>query len=279
MDSEFLEFATITSDSNPRVKAARALLRRKGREKAGQCLIEGYRFVQDAVLAGARLSSIFFTQQFAENPHWWALLDLIRGSGASIDWIMVPDTLLSRLSETETPQGIVAVAQIPRWDMKQALTGTEPFLLVADRIQDPGNLGTMVRSAAAAGCTGVILTKGTVDAFSGKVLRSTMGAVFRIPVIPDVSASNLVETLTQSRCRLVVGEGSAEMTYHEADLSAPVAVVVGNEGAGPAPEIVSAAEALVRIPLENGVESLNAAVAAAVLLFEAAKQIKQKRRN
>ncbi len=272
MVDNYLAMRSITSESNPRIKAAKGLLRRRGREKSGQCLLEGVRLVQDSVLAGAHLKTVFVTAEFAQTQTGEELAALIDTKHPQTECFLVTEEILKSLSDTQTPQGVVAVAVIPNFALEDVLATIGPFLLVADQVRDPGNLGTMVRTAAAAGCTAVVLTKGTVDAYSGKVLRATMGSAFRVPIVRDIVSSDLVTKLQLAGCPLVVADAGADTVYHEPVLSGPCAIVIGNEATGPDQILASEATISVRIPLQNGVESLNAAVAAAILVFEAAKQ-------
>ena len=147
-----------------------------------------------------------------------------------------------------------------------------PLILGLDRIQDPGNLGTLVRTSEAAGVSGLFAFAGSADAFSPKTLRSSMGSAFRLPILPDVSGLGTVETCRSRGLKTVVATGEAELLYYDYDWSQPTLLILGNEGRGASSEIMNACETRVRIPLHTPVESLNVAAAGAAILFEAVRQ-------
>lgn len=273
LDSGPTNYKIVTSPSNPKVKEASSLLHKKYRVKTGKFLIEGARFVGDALRAGAKVETVFFTESFVSSSRWEQLVQAA-GSRMNLDgpeWIQLPEPLLASLCETETPQGVVAVAYARPSHLDNFRSLVNPLFLVGDRIQDPGNLGTMIRTAAAAGFDAVFLTPGTADVYSSKVLRATMGAIFRIPIC-EIETDEATKFLTDLGCRIVVGDMDAPYYHYEVDYSRSTAIVIGNEGSGPDARWVKAADFLVRIPLAREVESLNAASAAAILAYEAVRQ-------
>ncbi|NLV91140.1 MAG: RNA methyltransferase [Firmicutes bacterium] len=272
MSDSFAPMQVITSENNPKVKAAKKLLRKKGRLQAQRCLLEGTRLVEDAILSQAEMDTVFVSEELVGTDGGEEFIQRLKASRPKVQWYQVPREIIAALSETKTPQGVVAVAKIPEGSLRQALEGPNPLVLIADQVRDPGNLGTMIRTAAGAGCTGVVMTKGTVDPFSGKVLRSTMGSLWRIPIAYDIEYEELLEQLQQVGCSLVVADAQGRVPYFASDFTGSCGIVIGNEAKGPSPLLNHRAEAVVSIPLHHNVESLNAAVAAAVLLFEAAKQ-------
>ena len=180
-------------------------------------------------------------------------------------------SLLSSLSEAETSQGLVALAERPRFS-EEAIFAGRPLVVVAVGIQDPGNLGGLLRSAEAAGATGAVLTEGTADPLSWKSLRGSMGSAFRLPHLRGLSSSEAIRRLRARSLRLVATAAAGGTPYTDFDWRGPVALLLGNEGAGLPESIRGAADAVVSIPLEGSVESLNVGVAAGLLLFEAARQ-------
>ena len=170
---------------------------------------------------------------------------------------VVTEEIMRKVSDTETPQGVMCVAQMPSYQKEDLLgrgTGNKtPLLLILENIQDPGNLGTMMRTAEAAGVTGVLLSKDTVDLFNPKTVRATMSAIFRVPF-------------------LYTDDLNGAIPYDEADCNGPCAFLIGNEGNGLTDEAADAASCRVHIPMEGRIESLNAAMAAGILMFEASRQ-------
>ncbi|HHY36616.1 MAG TPA: RNA methyltransferase [Firmicutes bacterium] len=258
----------ITSRANPLLKYARSLHKGKNREQEGKYLVEGIRLLEEAVATGVDIEAVFFTDRLLARERGERLLRECRGRA---DCYRVSEEALASLAETDSPQGVVAVVKYPRWD-RAALLAEGGLLLLVDRIQDPGNLGTMLRTAEAAGCRGAILSPGTVDPFNGKVLRSSMGAVFRLPVFAGEDLPALLEELKGRGYQLVAADVGGSIPYWEAAFRLPGALVVGNEAWGVGEEILARVEERVRIPLKKGVDSLNAAVAAGIILYEWARQ-------
>jgi RNA methyltransferase, TrmH family len=251
----------ITSTQNERVKYVRSLIRRRAREREGRFLVEGTRLVEEMVRAGVRPALVFFTQSWAAMPSVRSLLPFLdlADEGA---W-PVSDAVLAACADTETPQGVVAVAPEVQIPPRPGL------ILVLDGLRDPGNLGTTLRSAEAAGVGQVLLTPGSVDAYSPKVVRSAMGVHFRLPVA-DLEWPAIRERVAE---RLVwLADARGEQPYDAVDWNASAALIVGGEAAGAGAEASALATGRICIPMLGGVESLNAAMAATVILFEAARQ-------
>jgi len=254
----------ITSSSNPRIKLARKLQRRRAREQAGLCLLEGALLVADAWSAGVRLDSVFVTRRFVEQVEPPPILAALERAGVPL--FLLTDPLLAEISDTATPQGIVALGHLPALPVP-----ANPWLvLVLDGVRDPGNAGTLLRSAAAAGVELVIFGPETVDAFSPKVLRAGMGAHFRTAV-QSCAAWTDVAALLGTQRRLFVADAQALVSYDAVDWQQPAGLIVGGESHGPS-DVALAAAIPVAIPMQRGAESLNAGVAGSVILFEAARQ-------
>lgn len=254
----------ITSPDNPRIKLARKLQRRRAREQTGLCLLEGMRLVKDALSAGARFDSVFVDRRLVEQAEQIPLLTTLQQAGVPL--FVVDAALLESISETVTPQGIVALAHLPA----PAIPANPWLVLVLDGVGDPGNAGTLLRSAVAAGVELVIFGPEAVDAFSPKVLRAGMGAHFRTALLSCETWEEVTEQLGEER-RLYVADAQASTSYDRVDWRPPVGLVVGSEAHGPSRE-ARAASTPVAIPMLGGMESLNAAVAGLVILFEAARQ-------
>lgn len=257
--------AALESLNNPRIKAARGLLRRRNREAESKVLLEGHRLVLDALNAGLVLESVYYTESA-----------LTRGSRASAlssalaqcNPTLVSDKVMSSLSDVVTPPGVVAVISRPT----RPLPRNASLVLVCDGVQDPGNIGTLVRAAAGAGAEGVLLTTGCADAWGLKALRAGMGAQLRIPVLPNLDWDEAERLLVDRSMDIRVADGGGREPYAGVDWTVPAALVVGSEANGPSLAALKAANVKVAVPMANGVESLNAAVAGAVILFEASRQ-------
>lgn len=256
----------INSAQNPRIQHVRALLtRRNAREEAGEFVIEGVRLVEEAEDSGFLPNLILFTQGI--SPRGKDIQIRLESRGCSVEEI--PDELMSSLSDTKNSQGILAVVPFPNIPTVDPLT----FIVVADSIRDPGNIGTLLRSAAAVGVEMFILTPGTTDPFAPKVVRSAMGAHFRLPIREyDWSGvrSEIVKNATHP-IKVFLADMVGESLW-EADFTKPLALIIGGEAEGASSEGRGLANTTVSIPMPGGAESLNAAVAGSILLFEILRQ-------
>jgi TrmH family RNA methyltransferase len=248
----------IRSPDNRTLKLIRSLRQRKMRDSERAFVLEGIRAVEDALEIGgpARVILVRADSDWRPSPR-----------SAAVPVRRVAPRLFNELAETESPQPVMAVFDIP--EMMPAERDS-PLYVVVDGVQDPGNLGTLLRSASAVDASAVLLTPGTVDAYNGKVVRAAMGAHFRLPIAPldETSREWLVD-----RCAVrVLAEMRSALTYDRIDWTEPVALIVGSEAHGPSEIGRSLATVSAGIPLLNDVESLNAGVAASVMLFEAARQ-------
>ncbi|MCD9023890.1 TrmH family RNA methyltransferase [Cohnella silvisoli] len=259
----------IGSASNPRVKEWAKLLDRKYREREAKFLLEGVHLVKEALEAGWPLEAVAFDEGSGVLGEFEAYIDGERQGGPH--WIPVSPEVIMKCSETGTPQPIFAVA-LKRPPRKESLFGTELGLVaVLDGVQDPGNVGTIVRSAAASGATAVVLGKGTADLYNPKTIRATMGALFRV----DVLEADLNELLPEAKREGIAVAGTslqASKSCYEYDFRRSVWLVFGNEGSGVSAQVDALVDDNVIIPMTGRAESLNVAMAATVLLFEAQRQ-------
>ncbi|MBN1287706.1 MAG: RNA methyltransferase [Anaerolineae bacterium] len=250
----------ITSPNNARIKQIRDLMaRRRARLQTRRCALEGARLVTDALEAGAQVDYVLFTPGFAAGELGAALLVHARALGVTTT--PVAPNLTALLSGTETPQGVWAVCRLPELPAPARPT----LALLLDQIRDPGNLGTILRTAGAAGVEQVILTKGTADPFNPKALRAGMGAHFRVPVA-------FADEAGLPGAPLALADARGAIRYDAFDWTQPVTLAVGGEAEGFSEDIRRRAAAVVSIPMARATESLNAAAAAAVILFEARRQ-------
>jgi TrmH family RNA methyltransferase len=255
----------ITSPQNEHVRHL-ARLGRDGklRREHGHFLVEGPRFVESALASGARIEELICSPNLAGEDH--PLVERARQRGLRI--VAVSKDCYRKIADVRSPQGLAALVSFPRHDLGEVLSGEGGLFLVACRIADPGNLGSMIRSADAAGAGAVLVIRPAVDVYNGKVVRSTAGSLLNLPVLAGGEAE-ILSALREAGVRLVVAEAGAETDARAADWSRPVALAVGSEAAGPAPAVRAAAAGSVRVPMWGSSESLNAAAAAAVCLYAA----------
>jgi TrmH family RNA methyltransferase len=251
----------ITSTQNERVKFVRSLARRRNRQREGRFVVEGTRLVDEMVRAGIRPALVFYTEAWAEAPAGQRLLPFLRPEELGV-W-QVTEAVLTACADTQTPQGVLAVVPFVHLEPRPGLR------LVLDQIRDPGNLGTILRSAEAAGVGQVLLTPGTVDLYNPKVVRGAMGAHFRLPV-DRLDWAGIAERVAGRAVWLA--DVDAEVAHDAVDWTEPSALIVGGEATGAGLEAADLASGQVSIPMVGGAESLNAAMAATVILFEAARQ-------
>ena len=252
----------VSSRTNARVKQLRAAFEGRARLSGGMVAIEGDHLLAEALRSGMVLKTVFVSER-REVP---------KIVPRSVEVVRLTDDVFQSAVETQSPQGVAALIVPPVSALEDALVGT-PLVLIAAGLQDPGNLGTLVRSAEAFGATGVLTTPGTVSAWNQKALRASVGSVFRVPVV-TVTLED-VATLKTRGVRLLAAVGSDDYgtkAAQDADFTSACAVMIGNEGAGLAAEWMELADVRVTIPCPGAVESLNAAVAGSLLLYEASRQ-------
>lgn len=193
---------------------------------------------------------------------------------AGTQYEVVSDRLFQKICDTKTPQGILTIAHMPFYRREELLgkAGRQPLLLVLEDVQDPGNVGTMIRTAEGAGVTGILMSGKTADPFQPKVIRSTMGSIYRVPFIREDSLDDAIEWLKVSGVRLFAAHLEGKNSYTEENYTGGTAFLIGNEGKGLSESLSAAADIRIRIPMEGKVESLNAAVAAALLMYTAHAQ-------
>jgi RNA methyltransferase, TrmH family len=256
----------ITSIQNPKIQLIRTLLAKpRDRRQHQSFVVDGVRLAEEALLSGWPPKLVIFSDDLSDRGH--AVVSKMEAAGAEVE--QVSPQIMKSLSETETAQGLLVVFPIRILPFPPSLN----FLLIVDAIHDPGNLGTLLRAAAAAGVQGVILTPGVADPYAPKVIRSGMGAHFRLPI----QSLDWTETHTLLKQRadplpVFLADVSQGLPYWEADLIQPLALLIGSEAEGASAFARQIADSTIHIPMPGGSESLNAAVAAAVLLFEVVRQ-------
>jgi len=249
----------VTSRANARVKQLRAAFAGQARLASGLIAIEGEHLLEEALKSGQALKTVFVSER-REVPEF-----VPRG----VEVIRLANDVFQSCVETQTPQGVAALLVPPVGTVEEMLRG-DPLILIAVGLQDPGNLGTLVRSAEAFGATGVMTTPGTVSVWNQKAIRASAGSVFRVPVASADAAG--MEVLEQQGVRLLAALKDHATAIDEAALVGPIAFLIGNEGAGLSEDWLRMADERVTIPCPGWVESLNAAVAGSLLLYEASRQ-------
>lgn len=260
----------ITSNSNPKVKQIIQWQNKaKERRSADIFLTEGIKMFEEALEES--IQQIYVSEEALEricrNAAMKQKLD-------HIGYETVAKDVFARMSDTQTPQGILCVVKRPRYSLEQLLRSENPLLVVLEDLQDPGNLGTIIRTGEGAGITGVIMSARTVDIFNPKTIRATMGSVFRVPYIYVESLPETIQLLHRRGVHTYAAHLEGKTYYHDLSFREPTAFLIGNEGNGLTKETADQAEQYLKIPMEGKVESLNAAIATSLLMYEAHRQRK-----
>lgn len=262
----------IDSPANKKIKLAAALKQRKQREKTGLFVAEGIRLCEMAAASDWGIEFGLLTSQLKKQERGSALLSMLTDRGCPL--YEVPDNIFAKASGTETPQGIMLVMAQKNPSLPEKAAKDKPLYVVMDGVQDPGNAGTIIRTADAVGADGVILLKGTVDAFGEKVVRSTMGSIFHVPVYSGVRVAELADFAQQNELQLLATAlDDTAKPHFQQDFAQGTAVVLGNEGNGVSEELLRVAQKTY-IPMYGQAESLNVGMSAAIVLYEALRQRK-----
>lgn len=260
----------LTSSENRFLRQARALVKPRERDKTGLYRLEGPKLISDAFASGAPIEYVLYAPGFPDHEEGCSLLERLRQR--QVPCFEVDDRLWGGLSSTVTPQGILAVVHRYEPSLDEVLGNCKNGLfLVLDAIQDPGNAGTLLRTAAASGCVNVVALKGTVDLYGDKALRAASGAQFYLRLITRVDPENLVNTSAEAGFVLALAVPSGGEDYTVFDWNRPLGLVLGNEGQGARPELKHGRVERVSVYMERG-ESLNVGIAGGILLFEARRR-------
>jgi len=257
---------------NPLLKQLRQAFSRAQRTDDGDCAIEGLRMLEEAIRSGLRFRAVFFRESALERAE-----RLLPQIGAHVETLLLPDKLFDASVPSETPQGVAALVRLKEFSVDDVLEHERlqvgPVVVLAG-LQDPGNLGTIVRSAEAFGSAGIILGEGTVSPWNAKAVRASAGSIFRLPVVAAAGLEDVVARLRAQSVRLIATSSHKGTPLDQADLAGPIAVFIGSEGSGLARGLISQMDEAVAIPHTPQVESLNAGVAGSIILYEAARQRK-----
>lgn len=265
---------------NPLVKQLRQAFSRAELTEGGDCAIEGLRILEEAIRNGLRFSAVFFRESAQDRAE-----RLLPQIGAQVETLLLPDKLFDSLVPSESPQGVAALVRLKEFSLDDVLERLQvgPIVVLAG-LQDPGNLGTILRSSEAFGSAGIVLGEGTVSPFNSKVVRGSAGSIFRQPMVHGRGHGNsaaaklaeIAEKLRAQGVRLIATSSHKGTPLDQADLQSPAAIFFGNEGSGLPRDIMASMDESIAIPHHTQVESLNAGVAASIVLYEAARQRKKR---
>lgn len=252
----------VTSRQHVIVKTCRAV----ARGDDTRALIDGWHLLHDAVAAGMAIDTVALAAMPPTAPD----AALIRGLGSQV--VEVNASVMDALSPVRSPSGVAAIVVKRTWPFEALFARAPALVVIADGLQDPGNLGAIVRAAEAGGASGVVLTGASADPWGWKALRAAMGSTFRVPVVADADVVAVCDRLRAAGVRVLATTPRDGTAIYDADLRVPVAIAIGSEGAGLSAALTERADAHITIPMTSGVESLNAAVAAALAVYEARRQ-------
>ncbi|MGB9698057.1 MAG: TrmH family RNA methyltransferase [Thermodesulfobacteriota bacterium] len=261
----------ITSKSNPKVKEIRLLHQAKYRHARQEYFAEGIRLVTEALQNPELIKIIIYSPRLEKNSRGAELLSCLRQKISTAEWVYVSDEVLDKMTDTRTHQGVMAVLKIKKWTWEEILL-KEGLILLLHQIQDPGNLGTIFRVAEAGGAAGLVLSSNTVDPFNPKTVRSSMGSIFRLPFLMNQDIEKAVSKLPSWGYQIWATSTTGHTSFWEVDFSKPTAVIFGQEGGGLPENIIKATEGSLTIPMKSEVESLNVAMAAGLVIYEALRQ-------
>lgn len=252
----------ITSPSNSTVKYIKSLQQKKNRVLYGHFILEGFKVVSEALMSGYIVDMLVFSESGVKIQQ-----ELEKYDGTA-QVIVTSDSVFKGISDTQTPQGVLAVVKQREYDLMEALGQEKSFLIILDGVKDPGNLGTIIRTVDAAGGDGVLLINDCVDPYNPKAVRSTMGSILRVPLFQWNDVVDLIDKLDQFGYHTVTSHLEGCNVFDWQGGHAKTALVIGSESHGVGRQMSDAADSLVKIPMVGGAESLNASVAAGILIYE-----------
>lgn len=259
----------ITSKDNSSVKYLRSLTEHKHRKKDKAFLIEGVKMVEEALRENLGVKMVVATPSLLQH-HGKGVLKL--AESRSVDMLWISEKVMDSVSESKTPQPLMAVVGMKQYSEEALLADQSGLIVIAHQLQDPGNLGTIIRTTEAVNASGVVLTAKTVDPFNPKAVRASMGSLLRLPIVNVTDIRGFIQKCKQKGFQTAATVLTGEKTHFDIDLTKPTALIFGQEGAGLPQDIMSEIDVLVRIPVAETIDSLNVATAAAVILYEAMRQ-------
>jgi TrmH family RNA methyltransferase len=259
----------ITSKENSVIKHLRSLSEPRYRQKGKAFLIEGVKMVEEALRDNLGVKMVVAVPSLVQH-HGKGVLKLAENRSMEVTWIS--ERLLDTISKSKTPQPVMAVVSLKEHTEQELIAHRSGLIVVAHQLQDPGNLGTILRTAEAVGASGVAITPNTVDPFNEKAIRASMGSILHLPVVRISALSTFIKKCRQNGFQTVATVVTGERTHFDVDLTKPTVVVLGQEGAGLPHDLMDDVDVQVRIPMAETIDSLNVATAAAVILYEALRQ-------
>jgi len=266
MDTRAKELRRVTSRQNGLVKDLRRAFSHSELTADGHCAAEGVRVVEEAIRSGRKLKAVFVRETNAERAN-----RLLPQLGSHTETILLPDDVFDSAVPSDTPQGVAALVRVEQSSLNHALDIQDGLMVAIAGLQDPGNLGTLIRSAEAFGASAMLIGSGTVSPWNPKVIRGSSGSIFRLPIVPCALGEAFPE-LRERGYRLLATSSHRGTPLPETDLRGARVIVIGNEGAGVARDLMALVDETVAIPQSSKVESLNAGIAGSIILYEAARQ-------
>ncbi len=260
----------ISSKDNERVKYTKSLLKSKNRQKESKYIIEGYRILTLAIECNADLDYVFINETFEDKDEHNEFLKVLEENNIKI--FKTTNKIFKELVDTENTQGILGVVKFKERKIEHNIDNNDKFVLILDRIQDPGNMGTIIRTADAAGIDAIVALKGCVDIYNPKVIRSTMGSIFDMKII-HATQEECINELRNNNFKIVSSYLETDNYYHKTNYDNKVALVIGNEANGVNDDLIKESDILVKIPIYGNAESLNAAISSAILMYEIKKYL------
>ncbi|MEG0050943.1 MAG: RNA methyltransferase [Terrisporobacter sp.] len=260
----------ISSKDNERIKYTKSLLKSKNRQKESKYIIEGYRILTLSLECNVDLDYVFINETFEDKEEHNKFLSILKNNKIKI--FKTTNKIFNELVDTENTQGILGVVRFKERKIEHNISCDYKFILILDRIQDPGNMGTIIRTADAAGVDAIIALKGCVDIYNPKVIRSTMGSIFDMNIIHCTQEECLKE-VKQKDFNIVSSYLNTDNYYHKTNYGEKVALVIGNEANGVNEDLINESDILVKIPIYGNAESLNAAISSAILMYEIKKYL------
>jgi TrmH family RNA methyltransferase len=265
-DSAQTRLRRVTSRQNTLLKEVRRAFTQSELTADGFCAIESVRIIEEAIRSGLKFKAVLFSESAEARAN-----RLLPQIGSHVETVVLPDEVFASIVATENPQGVAALVRLKEISLEGLLAAASPLLVVAAGIQDPGNLGTILRSAEAFGATGVLLCAGTVSPFNPKLVRASAGSLFRLGVL-SIELQTLLPRLREHGVRLIGTSSHKGEPLPSADLAGALALFVGNEGAGLPRDVLKELDETVVVPHSDRVESLNAGVATSIVLYEISQQ-------
>ena len=266
----------ITSKGNFKVKEIHLLKLAKHRESRREYFIEGVRLVEEALQVPGLFCQVVHSPRLEKTTRGADLLSLARRKVQESEWLYVSDDVMARICDTQSHQGILAVLKMKEGCWEEILK-RERMILLLHNLQDPGNLGTIFRVAEAGEAAGVILSRDMIDPYNPKVVRASMGSLFRVPFLQDQEMEDCLGKLSSQGYRLWAAAVRGGPSIWEVDFSPPTAVLLGQEGSGLPPDLLEWTDGFFTIPMAPGVDSLNVAMAAGLVIYEASRQKRERR--